>query len=408
MVEVGTDVLVYDTETKTFGLPDPNRDRLRLFGCYSYKTKKFYLLTNKDDIQKVINAHKFLVGFNTENYDEPILKREGIDINYKIRIDLYDIFKKRAGAIKIEKGMLKDLLMSYSLDYITKTIGLVNEGEGKLEIDYKLFQKESWTQEEIKIIKEYTYRDVELTKKLYEWVESYFESFKLVVSDEDIKKKKYLTDAISVFTYKVMCKELGITPEFNDIGEETDAYEGGYVAYPTGEEFKDRLVLFDYTSLYPSIFIQCNLFSNNCECCDINKKWHGNNFFKINGYYCTKTQGKIEQMYKKFYLLRKQYKKENNPLEFCYKIVLNTGYGLTGNSKFKRLYNRDTAGDCTAIGRQIILYTRKRFREEGFKNIFTDTDSICVQYPEDKTVKDAIEVSKKIVLELQQHMPFPW
>ena len=51
--------LVYDIETKTTGSPDPQTDRLKLFGCYSYKTKKQYILTKIDDIQKIINACYF-------------------------------------------------------------------------------------------------------------------------------------------------------------------------------------------------------------------------------------------------------------------------------------------------------------------------------------------------------------
>jgi DNA polymerase elongation subunit (family B) len=408
MVEISPDVLCYDCETRNSGFADPIKDKLRIFGCYSYRTKKYYLLTDKEQIQKTINAHKFLVGFNTEGYDELVLKREGIDIQYKIRIDLYDLFKKRAGGMKIKEGMLKDLLMSYSLDFITQTLGLTNKDTAKKEIDYSLFNKESWTEEEIKLIREYTERDLELTKKLYEFCEDYFNSFKVVMSEDDNQKKKYLTDAISVFTYKIMCKELGVTPEFEDVDNQHGEYEGGYVAYPTGEEFKGNLALFDYASLYPNLFIQCNLFSDKCECCQQHEKWHGGGFFKVEGFYCNKKQGKIEQMYKKFYLLRKQYKKDKNPLEYSYKIALNTGYGLTANPKFKRLYNRNTASDCTALGRQCILYTRKRFREEGFKNAFSDTDSIAVQYPEGKTIIDAVELSKKIVLELQRYMPFPW
>lgn len=408
MVQISEEVLVYDIETRTNGLPDPNKDTLRLFGCYSYKTKKYYLLTNIDDIQKVVNAHKFLVGFNTESYDEPIAKRAGVSYNYKIKLDLYDIIKKRAAIIKIEQGMLKDLLLSYSLKFITETLGLADKETGKLEIDYKLFNKDTWTPEEFSIVKEYTMRDLEITKKLYEWLEEQFLSFKDFVTEDDIKKKRYLTDSPAVFSYKVMCKELKLEPEFTDAETEHGEYEGGYVAYPAGERFENNIVLLDFASLYPNLFIQCNLFSHKCDCCEIHEKWNGSGFFKVNGYYCTKKQGRVEEMYKKIFLLRKQYKKEKNQKEYALKIILNAGYGLTGNPKFKHLYHRTSASDCTAIGRQCILYVRKRFREEGYINIFTDTDSIAVQCPEGKTITDVIELSKKIVSEIQQYMPFPW
>ena len=405
---MNNDILVMDIETQTFGKPDVTKDKFKIFGCYSYKTNKIYLLTDKEQIQKVINTHKFLVGFNNKEYDNPILQREGFDLQYKIIIDLRQIFKSRAGEMKIKEGMLKDLLMRYSLDYITKTLGIVNEEEGKIQIDYNLFKKDSWTKEEIKLISDYTKRDIEVTKKLYEWVEKYFESFKAFLTDEDVRKKTYLTDKMAVFTYKVMCKELGVSPDFDIDDEDNKSYTGGYVAYPTGEHFSNNLALFDYSSLYPNIFIQCNLFTSNCKCCTLKEKWSGSNFFKINGSYCSKELGKIEKIYKKFFVLRKKCKEEKNPFEYVYKILLNSGYGITANPKFKHLYNKQAASDCTAIGRDIILYTRKRFREEGYSNVMSDTDSICIQFPEGKKISDAVDLSKKIVLEIQQYMPFAW
>src|SRR6056297_2124100 len=80
------EVLIYDIETETFGSrPDAKKDKLKIFGFYSYKIDKYCLIpfTDKKAIQKVIDNHKFLVGFNNEKYDDPILKREGISLEYK-------------------------------------------------------------------------------------------------------------------------------------------------------------------------------------------------------------------------------------------------------------------------------------------------------------------------------------
>jgi hypothetical protein len=408
MTEISSDVLIMDIETETFGLPDPEKDRLKFFGCYSYKTKKFYMITNKNDIQRVIKAHKYLVGFNNKKYDDIILAREGLDLNYKITVDLMEIFKKRASSMKIKKGMLGDLLMSYSLDFITKTLDLVDDG-GKLQIDFNIFKKNEWTIQELGLIKVYLERDIEITKKLYEWCEEYFESFKGYLLEEDVRKKVYLTSSTASFTYKVMCKELGLKPEFANVDEDnSEMYEGGYVAYPAGEKFEDDISMWDYSSLYPSIFIQCNLFSYNCKCCTQEEKWHGKGFFKVEGYYCSKKQGRVEELYKKLFLLKKEYTRTKNPLAYSTKLLLNSGYGVTANPCFKNLYNKVGASDCCAIGRQMILYTRKRFREEGYKNLMSDTDSVVVKHPEGKTTNDAGELGKKIVLELQEYVPFPW
>jgi DNA polymerase elongation subunit (family B) len=402
------EILVYDIETYVPNVrPDPARDELRLFGCFSYITNKHYILTKIEDIQKIINNHKFLVGFNSIEYDNAILLRSGINLQYKIMIDLKRIFENRAQIMKIEEGMLGDLLMHYSLDFISKTIKVVNEDTSKMEIDKKLFVKKDWAEEETKLMCTYLKRDIEVTKKVYEWLENYFASFKEFLPSEDVRKKKYLTDSPAVYTYKVICKELGVEPEFNEKTEGL-TYGGGYVAYPAGEEFKGNIAYLDFTSLYPSLFIQNNLFSNNCKCCKLDEKWHGDKFFNVTGFYCKKQQGKIENLLKRMFLLRKQYKKEKNPKEYSLKIILNTSYGLAGNSSFKHLYNRDTASDCTALGRQCIKYVRKKFRELGYINLMSDTDSVAVLIPEDKTLQQTLDVAKEVCRELQSHMPFPW
>jgi len=406
------ETLIYDIETRTFGKPDSSKDRLRIFGCYSYKTKKTYLLTKKDDIQNIINAHKYLVGFNNvgtkmmPGYDNPILIREGINLDYKIFIDLRNIFKNRASQMKIKKGMLGDLLMKYKLDYIVKMLGIVDEEHGKIPIDYTMFQKETWSKEELTEITTYTKQDILITKKLYEWVEKYFEPFKPFLNEEDVRTKKYLTCSIAVFAYKAICKALNIQEEYDNAIRE-EKFGGGYVAYPAGEIF-ENVVLFDYTSLYPNMFIQANLFGRNCDCCSIEEKWHGDNFFKVEGYYCSKKLTKLSKLLQKFYTMRVKMKAEKNPAEYSIKIIINSSYGAISNPTFKNIYDLIAAKDCTALGRQIIKYTRKRFREEGFLNIMTDTDSVAIQLSKTKTRLDAEKLAIKIVEEIQKHLPFPW
>lgn len=404
-------LLIYDLECATTGRPDSNKDTMRLFGCYSSISKKYHLLTKKEDIQKVINNHKFLVGFNIFDYDNPILRRHGINLDFKIMIDMYDIIKKRATIIKVAKGLLSDLLVRHTLDYITRVLDLVDDSTAKLEFDYKILNKPQWTDDDIKKIKEYTIRDLEITKKLYDWLEEYFAPFKDFILQMDIEKKKYLIDSPATFAYRVICKELNMTVEFDhniNPDEHDPDFLGGYVSYPAGEFFDGLIILFDFVSLYPNIYIQNNLFSYNCDCCTQEEKWHGDGFFNVEGYYCRKKQGQIEELLKKLFLIRKEYKRNKDRREMTIKIILNAIYGASSNPAFKNIFHMITAKDCTLIGRACILYTRKRFREEGYMNIMSDTDSLCVKIPEGKTIEDAKALSIKVCEELQSHMPFPW
>ena len=199
-MKINDNTLIMDIETATqTGLPDANKDTLKLFACYSYKLNKILFLTKLEDIQRIIDAHHYIVGFNClgthqqPGYDIPLLKRIGIKFDYKIIIDLRNIFKERASQMKVEAGMLGDIIMSYSLDEISKIIGVVNKETGKMELDYKILNKDTWTPEEVKLIKDYTGRDIEVTRKMYEWVESYFWPFREFLNEEDGRKKVYLT-----------------------------------------------------------------------------------------------------------------------------------------------------------------------------------------------------------------------
>jgi len=403
-----SDVAIYDIETATSGRIDPNRDTLKIFGCYSYKTKKTYLLTNKSDIQKFIDSHRILVGFNNRDYDNVVLKKAGIDLEYKVIIDLMIVFKKRASQMKIKKGMLGDLLMRYSLDYITRMLDLVDDTSAKGDIDYNIFKKPSWTPDEIRMIKEYTERDIDITRKLFEWVSNYFEPFKTYIPEKDVRNKKHITTSIASFTYMALCYKLGVEATFASDKTHGAAFTGGYVAYPAGEKFEGNILLFDFSSLYPNLFIQGNLFGDKCTCCTQEEKWHGTGFLKVEGYYCKKKLSKLSQLFKDLFLLRKEYKLIFDPKEYTIKIILNTGYGVVANPIFEQLHNAIAASDCTWLGRQAIKYVRKRFREWGAINIMSDTDSVAIQLPEGKTKEDAIELSKEILKEIHAYLPFPW
>lgn len=416
-IKLEDDILIYDLECKTFeNRPNSAIDVLKFFGCYSYKTKKYYLLTNREDIQKIINAHKFLIGFNTENYDEPILKRYGIDIQYKYRIDLFVIFDDRANLMKIKDGLLNDLLMEYSLDYITKTLHLVTDEEGKIkDFDYSILNKDSWTKEELQLIKDYTIRDLEITKKLYEWVEEYFWGTREFVTEEDVKKKRYLSCGAEKVTYKAICKEMGWTEEYlpwgvND-GQDKEKILGGYVSYPAGEEYhsgdKYDLYLFDFASLYPHVIMQSNLFGRKKESSlDNRPTWNGGGVWKTHGVYYADEMSGTCKMIKRWYHDRTVYKKNSDPREYSVKLFLNIISGLMENEYYVKICDRVARKDCTGIGRQWTKYVRKEFRKEGYTMIYTDTDSFYILDPF-KDKDKLFSIKKRIIDYIKSTMPFP-
>jgi hypothetical protein len=412
MVEIGDDVLVYDAESKTFGMPDPSKDILRFLGCYSYKLKKPLVLAKKSDMLKVISDAKFLVGFNNvgtkqePGYDNPLLIKEGFDLKYKISIDLRNIIKQRAASMKVKQGILKDLLMKYSLDYITVTLGLVTEEERKLHFDYSILNKDIWTDVEKKLIYEYTVRDIELTKKLYEFVEEYFASFKDFLKEDDVRKKVYLTASIAKFAYKAICKAMVWEETYGEYGagDEEDSIAGGYVAYPAGEHFEGDLYCLDFNSLYPHIMIMCNLYGRILH--PTVNGWKGNGVWKVEGIYDSKEMSGVSKLLHKWYLDRQEYQKVGDRREYTIKIILNTIYGILNTAYYARVYDLIAGGDCTRIGRQWTKYARKKFAEAGYLNIYSDTDSCYLVDPfHDK--EKLLKVKDDIINYIKASVPFP-
>lgn len=413
---ITADVLVYDIETKTFGnRPDPQKDKLRLFGCYSYKTKKHYILTSKEQIQQIINAHKFLVGYNTDAYDSVVLKREGISFEYKMQIDLYVVVKERAGVIKIKEGILKDVLMEFKLDYVTRKLGLVTEEEAKKKIDYNLFKKDSWTPEEIAIIKDYVDTDVDITRRLYEWIEDFFVDFRDLIRPDDVAKKQYLRSTSAKVGYKAINKEMGWEDKYGVWGtaseDDEDSIAGGYVSYPSGEEFhsdaEGSVYLMDFQSEYPHAMMMANLYGRKKEG-EVNDRptWSGGGVWKVEGVYYADTMHPVGQLIKRWFNERLELKKLKNRKEYSLKIILNILYGILNNPYYVNVYDLVAGADCTRLGRQWVRYGRKVFRDKGYKVIYTDTDSIYVKDPFNDEQK-VIDTKNEITDYIKSTVPFP-
>jgi len=398
------DVLIFDIETKIFdNRPNIEKDLMKLFGCYSYKTNKYYILERKEDVQYIISKHKFICGFNIKNYDLPIIKKESIDYQYKIIIDLYEIIDKKATQIKIKKGLLSNLLKRKTLKYIIEILDLDTENSGKKDIDYNKFR--DWKEEDIPEIKEYLKRDIEITKKLYEWLENYFISFKDFLKPEDNEKKVYLIQPMAKIAYKAICKELNWKEEYNYEYNKEDAILGGFSAFPKYEEYIGNSVVLDVNSMYLMNMLMCNLYGRQ-KVPDNRPVYESNEFFKIEGKYYKDEMSPVGKLFLKWYRDRLEYKKNNDLKEYTLKIFLNIVYGLLDTPCYVKVYDKIAAGDCTGLGRQIIIYFRKRLNEMGYDVIYTDTDSLFIGL-NNKTKDDLIQDKNIIKEEIKKHLPFP-
>ena len=105
---------VLDIETTSLNIEEA---KIKFIGILDIQTNKYTIINYKNqNINEILKQYDFIITFNGEEYDLPILKIHKINIPDYKHIDLYKVYKKKAGLLR--SGGFK----SYSLDNISKEI----------------------------------------------------------------------------------------------------------------------------------------------------------------------------------------------------------------------------------------------------------------------------------------------
>jgi len=400
------DVLVYDIETDSL---DIDKAKVKWFGAYSYLFDKYYLIPfNKKNIQDILNKHRVFVGFNNKSFDNPILENNGCGIDeYKIIIDLLEISapKGTSDYNKCFKNKLKQMgidINKFSLKNIIKILKLDNFNKG--DIDYKIFQKDLWTQKEKVEIKIYLKQDLILTKKLFEWYEKQFEPLKKLLNIKDQSNYKHITTSLASLAYTIICNKADLEVEWGEREKNNiKSFAGGHHVEPKIKKCKGNIVNIDFTSAYPHALIMGNLYS------PIKEGWNGKPYYRLKGTYNNKVQGKIEKALQELFMIRLKAKREGDKIKSqSYKICINSQYGLTGNPIFKTFYNPTTASDCTMIVRTWLKKIANKLNcLNDFKVLYGFTDNLIVCISPQSNEKELMLVVKEFIEEVKSNMPFP-
>ena len=195
--KIKSSCLVFDIETSAF-FPDGQEINIRTqfdaylayakvkwFGAYSYRYNQTYYLnaiTQRHKIEQLLNEHSVLVGFNNDDFDYPIVVNNKLTNNF-IRYNNVDCMailgtanqKNRKGYPYKNRGKLMDYdFKKNSLRCIAETMELeVQKGD----IDYKIFHKDSWTEEETAKIIKYLSGDILATKGMFDKLWNYWMPF---------------------------------------------------------------------------------------------------------------------------------------------------------------------------------------------------------------------------------------
>ena len=419
-------VLVYDIETYA-EYPDGREIDIRSnfddylvyakckwFGCYSYMdNKEYYLEVSKDreKIKDLLNKHSILVGFNNQEFDQPIITNNQLTDGYKKynQIDCMKIlgastFKDRNGFKYKGRGDLMGYKFKRnSLECMAQTMKLEFQ---KSKIDYKIFKKDNYTSEEKKEIIKYLKNDVMANKCMFDKLWFYWMPFTDLINWKFVIDLSWIKVSIASLIYKSACHSMNTEPTYSEHKSKVEEM-GGKVLKPVYEEV-DNVWYIDFSSLYPHIFCMFNLFAEKEEG---NKNlWHGNEMFKVKGYYDISYKHilskEVEKKLKERFDLKA--KDKNNPLVYTLKIWLNGLYGVARSALFEKVHTKNCGWDCCWLGQQITDFTQKELEKYGFECIYGDTDSRILKCKDNKHKdKDYIKSClKQIIKKILDNVPF--
>ena len=181
--------------------------------------------------------------------------------------------------------------------------------------------------------------------------------------------------------------------------------EGAYVKTPEPGIY-EKLVMFDFRGLYPSIIISHNIDpSSICDdCTDYYESPLGTKFSKDRK---SITPTSLKLLVDERAKVKQLYKKDKGNIYLgsrsqALKITSNSFFGYMGYAR-SRWYSRECAGSITAYGRQFIHKAEEEAAANGFKVIYGDTDSILMLLM-DKSKDDALAFVKAFNAKLPGNM----
>jgi len=188
--------------------------------------------------------------------------------------------------------------------------------------------------------------------------------------------------------------------------------QGAFVKLPEAGIYED-LVVFDFRGMYPSIIISHNIDMDtlDCDCCskeEAHMSPSGHRF-------CAKKKGLIPSVLERLIDERSEIKKmmkevpkDSSEYVSLYaksqalKILSNSFYGFLLYAR-SRWYSRPCGESVTAYGRYYIQETIRKAEENGFKVIYSDTDSVVMQL-NGKSRAEALEFMKNVNASLPGRM----
>lgn len=300
---------------------------------------------------------------------------------------------------------------NYKLDEVAEE--LLDEKKHDVKID-ELADTWDNNSEELAKFAKYNLQDAKLTWRIFEKLFPNIEEMVRIVGLKpfDINRMGFsqLVEWFIIKQTKNYNEIIPNKPKQNEVTERMNTrYKGAFVFEPTPGLYKD-IVIFDFRSLYPTIITSHNIAHNslNCECCRGKENQNPEN---KNIWFCTTRKGFVSTILEDVIRRRMRVKQllkedpENIMLKArvdTLKLLANSFYGYLGFYA-SRWYCIECAESVTSFGRHYIKKVIDEATNNGFKIIYSDTDSIFLAL-EGKTKESAVKLVDNINNELPELM----
>jgi len=358
-----------------------------------------------------------LVGYNSDRFDFVKLakKAEEHKIDLKLgRGDKHLVFERRgrisaaavSGRVHVDLYGFVEHILASSLSTEVLTLDRVTReliGKGKTPLDWKDIEK-AWKKRDVKTIARYCLRDSTITLELAEYLLPQIYELCRVTGQSLFDTNRMFYSQLVEWLYIRKAHEFGEVapnrPKFEEVQNRRKvSYLGGYVLSPT-EGIHQKIAIFDFTSLYPSITITHNVSPEtlDCSCCKDGK----NKVPDLDHHYCTEKRGFVTKVLEDLIVKRVGIKdkmkrmspkttahRHLNNRQYALKILANASYGYYAYAG-SRWYSKVCAESITSLGRMYIKSVTALAEKLGFKAIYGDTDSLFLKMNQ-KDIKEFVK-----------------
>ncbi|HKZ45566.1 MAG TPA: DNA-directed DNA polymerase [archaeon] len=384
------------------------------------------------EIVKETDAN-FICSYNGDNFDFPKLKEKASEfkISLKLGRDNAPVYIVRRGRISSAKtkGRIHidifdfvDHILSSSMKSEVLTLDEVAQellGIGKKEMDYKEMV-EIWSRkEQLGKLAEYCLQDSTLTMKLGELILPQIFALSrltgLLPFDSSRNTYSQLVEAFLMrraFTDNVLTPNRPKTEEMEKRRLEP-SYKGAIVIQPE-KGIHSNVLVFDFRSLYPTIIVTHNISPETFNYKPCKKKTE---VPETDWYFCQDKKGFVSKHLEDIIEKRKKIKDEMKAAkedseehrrldneQYALKIIANATYGMFGFFGAK-WYGRECGSASAAFGRFYITKIIDLAKNDGFKIIYGDTDSLMVTSQKDLPAKELKKIGESFEGKVNKQLP---